>query len=124
MRTLPRADAWTENSIVEWWTRCDRCKRRRLRARYHEVHGRRPEPDQYGLTGCWWRECLSCMVQTLTALSDQQACPYCKDGDGHLHDKTDCPIACEELNFLLHKLSSAQRPTPEGADAGEGGSEG
>lgn len=61
--TLPNPQAWTEDSILEWCTRCDRCKRWRLRARYHEFHGPHAEGD---FMGCWWRECMDCSFATVT----------------------------------------------------------
>lgn len=68
--TMPLARAWTERSIVEWNTRCDRCRRWRLRARYHEMHAQRQTADD-GFAGTWWRECLTCAIQTLTAMLEK-----------------------------------------------------
>jgi hypothetical protein len=65
--TLPRARTWTVNSIPEWWTRCDRCKRWRLHARYHEFHG---ELSKNGISGTWWRECMECSFATVAALKE------------------------------------------------------
>jgi hypothetical protein len=96
-KPLPHAESWTERSIVEWFTRCDRCKRRRLRARYHEVHGKRPEPDQHGLTGCWWRECLACFIATLRERLHRE---HCREG-GDRHGDPSCAVMLRELGELL-----------------------
>lgn len=58
--TLPRPRTWTVDAITEWFMRCDRCKRWRLRSRYHEFYG---EPG-----AGWWRECMDCSFATVAAL--------------------------------------------------------
>ncbi len=50
MSDLPKPRTWTVASIPEWFARCDRCKRWRLHARYHEFHG--PQSED-GISGTW-----------------------------------------------------------------------
>ena len=113
MSKLPAARMWTESSMIEWGKRCDKCHRWRLRARYHELHS---VSGPSGFT--WWRECLSCTIQTLgdalvdardllyplarIALDDQ--CPWC-DLDPGLHTDADCPLVPIGLDEALTELA-------------------
>jgi len=54
-----QVDAWTAETVVEWWNRCGRCNKWRVRAEYIEMY------DQHG----WWPECLNCAVKTLGDLA-------------------------------------------------------
>ena len=79
-QTLPHARAWTENSIPEGGKRCDRCKRWRLHARYHEFHGERTEAEVEAgaLEGCWWRECMDCSFTTVGDLASEYRASFLK----------------------------------------------
>ncbi len=103
-RERPRAEMWTERSMVEWGKRCSKCERWRLRACYHELHG----------GGHWWRECLSCTIGTLgdslvdkqellepiAKIANEEVCPVCKLGPG-LHGNEDCPFVPLGLDAAL-----------------------
>lgn len=47
-----------------WLARCDACGRLRLRAVYFEV---------YDPWKCWWQECVSCLLDTVTEYVEARA---------------------------------------------------
>ena len=61
--TTAIVNGWTDpNSvIINWFYRCGRCGKRRIRAQYVEMYA----------PGRWWPECLKCAVATLGDKADE-----------------------------------------------------
>lgn len=110
---LPAAQMWTVDSMIEWGKRCDNCRRWRLGARYHELHG---ASGPRGFT--WWRECLPCVIRTLgdalvdardllrplARIANEEECRWC-DLDPGVHSDADCPLVPIGLDAALAELT-------------------
>ena len=58
--------AWALTSSYCWGRQCERCHRRRFfRTAYYEVYGRA------GKHSCWWWECVSCLLDTISELATE-----------------------------------------------------
>ncbi len=66
MNPLPLICAWTEESSREWWTRCDRCGKRRIVADYHEMYGDWEKDED------WWWECMRCSFESVAIIAQER----------------------------------------------------